>query len=169
MCLVAWGLKLKSRNAILDWILKSKKKVHNNKDKDALLLEAITPKLLTELARVHGTIKEESAGFKSAEVTNEMIGQRLMFVFQMELLPTSSSDIMNTKSKRDRVCQETVEPWIVYAGWAFIASLNIGMIFYIFLFSITQSASNQAAWLKSFALWLGKLLIIMKLLLSRLL
>jgi hypothetical protein len=39
-------------------------------------------------------------------------------------------------------------------GWIFMILLNGGLLFYVYLFAITQTHSRQSAWFESFVMWL---------------
>jgi hypothetical protein len=43
--------------------------------------------------------------------------------------------------------------WVV-SGWLFVFLMNFGMLFYVYLFAMTQAPSRQSAWFQSFVIWL---------------
>ena len=95
-----------------------------------------TPALIAAITRVQTMIHDELKHLKSPLVTEEAVGQRLMYLFQLEL--SFSSAALETKCKRDKAATEkSVEPWVASAGWMYVVGLHCTMIFYTFLFSIT--------------------------------
>jgi hypothetical protein len=38
-------------------------------------------------------------------------------------------------------------------GWLFVCLMNMGMLFYVYLFAMTQTQSRQSAWFQSFVMW----------------
>lgn len=119
--------------------------------------------VLTELKDVKLKTDQEVAQFSNPDGTPMTLtakgrvdlGRKLMFLFQCDLLPGLSGQILAAKGARDfGGAVPPVHKWKKVAGWAFITLLNVGMLFYVLLFALDQTAHRQSAWFKSFLLWL---------------
>jgi hypothetical protein len=64
--------------------------------------------------------------------------------------------ILESKSNRDGLEGQIIgrSKTAKLLGWLFLIVSNIGMLFYIFLFAVSQDTNHQQAWGQSFALWL---------------
>ena len=115
---------------------------------------SVAHRVLMDLNSVHLSLRleEESAAIQS--LSNREKGKRLMFLFQRDLLPGVSGKILESKGQRDNIAVTFVSWQAKVAGWTFIGLLNVGMLFYILLFAVSQTAHRQGAWALSFALWL---------------
>ena len=81
MLTAAWGLNEKERYQIsLPWKTRSNK-IETIDDSEKF--DCITPKMLSELSRIHDDVKEELRSLTAPFVTEESIGNRLMFLFQV--------------------------------------------------------------------------------------
>ena len=47
----------------------------------------------------------------------------------------------------------TVAPSTKLIAWVSVITLNMALLFYIFLFALGQTQARQGAWLKSFIYW----------------
>lgn len=113
----------------------------------------ITPEIMQDLKDVHHKVELESRFMLSPYTSEKAISKRLLYLFSTELLPATSHQVMSSKCKRDDETKKSVS-WTAKAiGWAIIAILNLGMLFYVFLFASSQSVGNQNAWLRSFIVW----------------
>lgn len=108
--------------------------------------------LLELEVRVH---KELNTYFKKdSGLSARDRGKRLLYLFQVDLLPGITGKILESKSNRDNSTVKKVSrPWKI-AGYTGVFLLNTGMLFYIFLFALLQTDSRQRAWLQSFILWI---------------
>jgi hypothetical protein len=80
--------------------------------------------------------------------------KRLLFLFQKDLLPGISGQILEAKDTRENRIIAPVAPLAKVVAWLFLGFLTIGMLFYLFLFTLSEDASHQMAWGKAFAIWL---------------
>lgn len=97
--------------------------------------------------------EDELTMLTAPTASNKVIGERLMFLFQKELLPSLAGKALTDKVSREGKHTKAVKWYWKLCGWIFVALVNAAMIFYIFLFSLQLSMSNRSAWLKSFAMW----------------
>ena len=114
-----------------------------------------------EMVKLHVDLKKEQIRFqsKTANLSSErMKNKRLLFLFQRDLLPGLQGEILEIKDKRDNLSgsffSEGVSLRAKIASWAFLGLLDVGMLFYVFLFAVSQDSHRQAAWGRSFAVWL---------------
>jgi hypothetical protein len=85
---------------------------------------------------------------------NRKMTERLLYLFQKDLLPGLSGEILDNKDSRDH---EQLEPVLLLSkiiAWIFLGFLNMGMLFYVFLFAVEQGSSKQSAWSQTFLIWL---------------
>jgi hypothetical protein len=88
--------------------------------------------------------------------------RRLMFLFVKDLSRGVSGEMLLTKYEKDasvasskkRPKLEGVSSRSKVHGWMFVGVLNLGMLFYVFLFAMRQTQSRQSAWFQSFVMWL---------------
>lgn len=112
--------------------------------------------LLGDLLTVEASYSKELSVLQSRlrPVADVEKSKRLLYLFQKDLLPGISGQILESKDARDHVQMSAVSKTAKTASWAFLFLLNGGMLFYIFLFAISQDSARQSAWAKSFAMWL---------------
>ena len=109
---------------------------------------------MMDLKQINETVEEELAALKVSHLSKQEIGQRILFLFQCDLLPGVSGKILELKSTRDK-SKLKYASWLQKClGWLFLLALDCGMLFYIFLFALTQTGSRQNAWFQSFAMWI---------------
>jgi hypothetical protein len=88
--------------------------------------------------------------------------KRLLFLFVKDLATGVSGETLSNKSLRDasvvssrtRMLQDGVPFFQFVVTWIFVALLNVGLLFYVYLFAINQTHSRQSAWFHSFLMWL---------------
>ncbi len=112
--------------------------------------EAIT----NDLREVRAGLEGEMDFFKTKLRQDKERGRRLLFLFQRDLLPGINGKILESKNKRESFNQKSVDASSKLLGWIFIVLLNVGMLFYVYLFAMQQTAIRQEAWFKSFLIWL---------------
>ena len=111
-------------------------------------------RVLMDLQNVHVSLSAEETRMGKETETNKERGKRLLFLFQCDLLPGLSGKILESKGQRDRIASPQV-PWNTkLACWIFLVALNVGMLFYILLFALSQTVHRQSAWAMSFVMWL---------------
>lgn len=110
--------------------------------------------VLMDLKRIHETVDAELQAIKDRNAAKFEVGKKLLFLFQCDLLPGISGKILDLKGSRDSSNVKHVSVRDKMLGWAFLLLLDLGMMFYILLFALTQTGPKQNAWFLSFALWL---------------
>jgi len=111
--------------------------------------------VVNDLTKVRCSIEEELKNtFMNPKVGNIARGQRLLYLFQKDLMPGVQGKILDSTDKRVHVTQQSHSFAVKVATWILIASINSVMVFYIFLFSLRQSSERQNAWFNSFMIWL---------------
>jgi hypothetical protein len=114
----------------------------------------VAQRVLTDLKSVHTNLLVETRYDETHARSEKEKGKRLLFLFQRDLLPGVSGKILESKGQRDNIAVQSVSWEAKAAGWAFIGLLNVGMLFYILLFALSQTVHRQGAWALSFLLWL---------------
>jgi hypothetical protein len=108
--------------------------------------------LLQRIIVILERTQEESLLFKSLSDAEK--GCRLLVLFQKDLLPGLRGEITEIKSIRGKQASlKHVTIWEKILGFMLIVLLNLGMLFYIFLFALEQSQTIQSAWVQSFLVW----------------
>jgi phosphate/sulfate permease len=115
--------------------------------------QTISRSLHQELAELYHKLEKEKFKFQFLKTENSK-NKRLLLLFQMDLLPGMTGEILNSKEQRDNVMLLPVSGKIKVISWVFLAFLNLGMLFYVFLFAIRQNTHRQAAWGRSLAMYL---------------
>jgi len=115
---------------------------------------SVSQRVLADLKSVHRCLLAERTMSKAFDSSNAEKGKRLLFLFQKDLLPGISGKILESKGNRDNLAAQKVSWEAKALGWFFIGALNVGMLFYILLFALSQTVHRQGAWALSFALWL---------------
>jgi hypothetical protein len=110
--------------------------------------------VLNELKHLHYQMKREKQLFFMTLRTDPMKNKRLLYLFQKDLLPGIHGMILEAKASRDEVILKGSSRQAKLLGWIYLGATNIGMLFYILLFALTQTTDRQQAWGQSFALWL---------------
>jgi hypothetical protein len=106
-----------------------------------------------ELYTLHADLDKEIHKFSliSSEVSKM---KRLLFLFQRDLLPGINGEILESKECRENIVLSPVSSQKKMVGWFLLACLNGGMLFYVFIFALSQDDHHQKAWGRSFAVWL---------------
>jgi hypothetical protein len=79
---------------------------------------------------------------------------KLLFFFQRDLLPGISGEILEAKNSREKVTLAPISMKMKWLAWWFLGVLNASMLFYIFLFAVSQDSHRQSAWGRSLAIYL---------------
>jgi hypothetical protein len=114
----------------------------------------IAEKVLMDLKDVHAQLLAERQAEAERARSDKEKGNRLLFLFQRDLLPGVSGKILESKGQRDNIAVKAVSWQTKAAGWTFICLLDVGMLFYILLFAVSQTVHRQGAWALSFVMWL---------------
>jgi len=88
-----------------------------------------------------------------------LIRKRLIYLFVKDLTGGVSGEALENKELRDfssttKISENKVCLELKVIVWLFILFLNIGMLFYVYLFAINQTQDRQSAWFISFIIWL---------------
>ena len=151
--LVLWGLDAEGRFIVKSAVattLLGRVKALIWKPEEVNVKEAV----LMDLTRINAAVRDETAILKETHARKHEIGKKLLFLFQCDLLPGISGKILELKGSRDSSKVKHVSFSAKVAAWAFLFLMNAGMMFYIFLFALTQTGPKQNAWFQSFAMWL---------------
>jgi hypothetical protein len=118
--------------------------------------------ILSDLRRVRNSAVRELTTFDELSSNLDidsaskriLSGKKLLLLFQMDLLPGINAMILESKASREASSQ----PVTTYAKKAialtFVVMVNVGILFYIYLFALQQSSERQSAWFWSFIVWL---------------
>ena len=133
-----------SRNIIINYIRKS---IVGNK-------ELVGDIIFSELKQLHHSLIAEQKHFLDPCVVDREKSKRLLFLFQLDLLPGVKGQILESKGLRDNKHKKYVSKYLKMISWTFIVVFNLGMVYYILLFALNQTEFRQDAWFKSFLLWI---------------
>ena len=107
-----------------------------------------------ELFEVERNLVFEKIRFQQELLTEHDKNKRLLYLFQKDLLPGISGQILESQGLRDVTIVEGVHRSTKWAAWLTLLLLDGGMLFYIFLFAVSQDTHRQNAWAQSFGTWL---------------
>jgi len=110
--------------------------------------------VLFELHKVAEKVRREWSTMESSAIGDRAKAKHLLFLFQCDLLPGISGQILSSKGARDNSSTRSVSVRTKMTGYFVVFVVNAGMLFYIFLFALQQTKFRQNAWLQSFLLWL---------------
>jgi len=111
--------------------------------------------VLADLAEVRKSAAREIEYMSAPNVTKAEKGQRLIRLFQQDMMPGLSGKVLETTSADDKFAKTPPRPYSQrILGWIVIIGMDTVMLFYILLFSIQQSNEQQDAWLKSFLVYI---------------
>jgi hypothetical protein len=114
-----------------------------------------TENLLLELNNVRKIVCREASYLQNPLVDEEKKRKRLNFLFVKDLLDGVNGMIMDHKDRRDNeMVTHRVEAWHKVLACLLLFGTSFGMLYYVYLFSMRQSASRQRAWFNSFQVWL---------------
>ena len=115
---------------------------------------SVSDVIVNELSVLHHDLKKEKHLFFMGLRGERERNKRLLYLFQKDLLPGIQGLILESKHSRDEINPKGSSRQAKWLGWLYVAVTNIAMLFYIFLFAISQDPHKQEAWGQSFALWL---------------
>jgi hypothetical protein len=115
--------------------------------------QSISKSLHQELIQLYGSLEKETIKFKLRRTEKEQ-SKRLLYLFQKDLSPGITGEILECKQQRDNITLKPVSPKVKFAAWAFLGALDLGMLFYVFLFALSQDSHHQAAWGRSLGIYL---------------
>ena len=111
--------------------------------------------LLSELEMVSKSVEKERNRLDKMTLRKER-QRRLLYLFQYDLLPGVSGQILHSKVHREDLQVHGAASFkakmLVYL---LIVSCNAAMLFYVFLFALGQTKYRQDAWFRSFMIWIS--------------
>ena len=133
--------------------------------------------LQTELGEVAKQVRVEIQELGYPDLSSREKTKRLLFLFQRDLMPGLSGQVLSSKGNRDNLTSgRPVRVWQKAAGYLTVLLVDAAMLFYVFLFAMQQSKVRQvrtqyyticmyilleirplllqSAWLRSFLIWL---------------
>lgn len=110
--------------------------------------------MLLELSNVRKIACREALYFQNSLFDDEKKRKRLNLLFVKDLLDGVNGMILDQKDRRDneRIFNQ-VEKWHKVLACIVLVTSCFGMLYYVYLFSMRQSASRQRAWFNSFQIW----------------
>ena len=166
----AWGLLLDSQSQsephgrqTMDVLVSRSSKVLSRLSSQDSTNSAIQQNLVKELAVIREEVFTEYEWFTDVaervyankEACMEAKRMRLLYLFVKDLSSGVSGEVLSKKAQRDSLLRKGDRAsWKWQAmGWAFVVLLNLGMLFYVYLFAMSQTQSRQSAWFWSFVMW----------------
>ncbi len=116
--------------------------------------QSVSDVVMSELQYLQQCLREERTRFRFEFMTEKEKSKRLLYLFQKDLMPGISGQILESKDRRDDLVVRGVSRSAKWLTWLLLALLNTGMLFYIFLFAVSQEVPRQRAWARSFGMWL---------------
>ena len=118
--------------------------------------ENVMTAIIEDVTNVRRAVEEEEREwFGRDDVPDRAKGERLMHLFQKDLLPGLHGKIIERKRERDNGRRLVPRSWqLKLTCWAFIAGANLGMMLYIYVFAVMQNLARQQAWLNSLFIYL---------------
>ena len=95
--------------------------------------------IISELNQINKSILVEREFLNNPNIANREKAKRLLFLFQLDLLPGVNGQILEAKGMRDNKNDRCVPAYAKYLGWGFVLLINLGMIYYILLFALNQT------------------------------
>ena len=123
--------------------------------------DAITSKtaelIQKDISRVRSALIDEleklNSNSSSSLNANEYLHNRLLYLFQKDLLPGIKALILEAKNARDTARPGVVSKKIKWMCWIFLLVINSGMLSYITLFAVNQTEQRQYSWFCTFLVW----------------
>jgi len=109
--------------------------------------------IVGDMKKVRVAVTKEIEYLSLPNITDQQRGSRLLRLFQQDLMPGLTADIVNKVGEHDSNNAPVPRPmWVKATALLLLFCINGGMLFYVFLFAISQDSIQQDAWLKSFLL-----------------
>ena len=116
-------------------------------------VENVDNLIMKDLLSVRKRAAQEIAYFELPHLSNKSRGERLINLFQQDMLPGLSAQIVETSGSGKKLVTP-VSYWKKALGWLVIVCMNAAMLFYVYLYAMTQPEEQQDAWFKSFIIWI---------------
>ncbi len=127
-------------------------KVYHDRKTQAYI--PIADRIKLDIQHVIVTTEKELERFDAQELSDKDKSKRILFYFQKDLMAGLSGQVLESHDRREEITQKPYSQELKYACWVLLFIMNFGMLFYIFLFGVSRDTHHQAAWAKSFAMWL---------------
>ena len=95
--------------------------------------------IISELNQINKSLLVEREFINNPDITDREKVKRLLFLFQLDLIPGVNGQILEAKGMRDNKHERCVPAYAKYLGWSFVILINLGMIYYILLFALNQT------------------------------
>jgi hypothetical protein len=116
-------------------------------------LESLEKQLAKEKALYFAPSRQSLLLRGMTPLTEREKSKRLLYLFQKDLLPGINGLILESKEKRDEEIIKGKSKTMKAISLLYLIMTNVGMLFYILLFALSQDSYRQKAWGQSFALW----------------
>ena len=114
--------------------------------------QSISFALHEELLQLYSQLEREKAIFSLLR-TETAKNKRLLFLFQKDLLPGITGEILDAKDQRENSIPSPVSRRAKMFSWLGLVALDVGMLFYVFLFAVSQDVHRQGAWGRSLGMY----------------
>jgi hypothetical protein len=111
-------------------------------------------KIMLELNFVRLATQKELVFFNNPSIQEDAKRKRLIFLFVKDLLDGVNGMILDHKDRQDNMVKRKVLLRTKVLAATFITAVCLGMLCYLYLFSMRQTVYAQNAWFNSFLVWL---------------
>jgi hypothetical protein len=115
---------------------------------------SVPNRIKADIEQVIEQTNKEMDRFEYLQLSDREKSKRILFYFQKDLTAGLSGQVLESQDKRHQKCQAPCSKTMKRLCWFTLSLVNAGMLYYIFLFGVSRDTHHQAAWAKSFAMWL---------------
>jgi uncharacterized membrane protein YesL len=115
----------------------------------------VAERVLADLKDVHLALMKEEAIEHLNPRSEKELGKRLLYLFQRDLLPGLSGEILESKKNRDIQETRAVAWQTKLVCWLFVILLNACMLAYVLIYFANQEKHRQQGWARSLFVWLA--------------
>lgn len=158
---VAWGLNAQGEflqqshtSAMNELQYRLQQLIRFTKAKNDTKQQGVAEVIRSELESLHLEFMEQKEALIQPHLSKRDQGKRLLYLFQKDLLPGVKGQILESKDRRNHAKVKAVSKSAKSLAWFVLILMNTGMLFYIFLFAVSQDSVRQRAWAQSFVMWL---------------